>query len=389
MEKNSKLLAGKVGFGMNKSRGQHLLKNQKIIEDIVNKSGLSLSQTVLEIGPGTGNLTQLLLENSKNVIAVEIDARMIAQLVKRFSNSEHYSKLKILQGDVLKTKLPPFDTCVANIPYQISSPIVFKLLAHRPLFKCAVLLVQKEFAMRLIAKPNSEFYCRLSANVQLLAKCDHLIKVGRNNFNPPPKVDSSVVRIEPLADIPKINFSEWDELLKICFSRKNKTLGAIFKQKFILSKLLSIYKERNLNVNSNNTNNSNMIEDEIQNIKCLGNYEIEDDMADDENEIKISKNEKKNMDIEYENDSDEDNVEKSLINNSKLKKAKFDSNYINLEKDEIFLKMKNLVDEALKNCNNKNYFENRAVKMDNNDFLELLKSFNDKGLYFTSNVYNN
>lgn len=392
MEKtSSKLLAGKVGFGMNKSRGQHLLKNQKIIEDIVNKSGLSLSQTVLEIGPGTGNLTQLLLENTKNVIAVEIDARMVAQLIKRFSNSEHYSKLKILQGDVLKTKLPPFDTCVANIPYQISSPIVFKLLAHRPLFKCAVLLVQKEFAMRLIAKPNSEFYCRLSANVQLLAKCDHLIKVGRNNFNPPPKVDSSVVRIEPLAEIPKINFSEWDELLKICFSRKNKTLGAIFKQKFVLSKLLTIYKERNLTnsniVNNLNTLNTNSIDDEIDNIKTLGlNYDIEENNEDNNME---NKNNNKKMEIEYENDSDEDNGEKSIINNSKLKKNKFDSSYVNIEKDEIYHKIKDLVEDALKNCNNKNYYENRASKMDNNDFLSLLKNFNDKGLFFTSNIYNN
>lgn len=72
--------------------------------------------------------------------------------------------------------------------FQISSPFVFKLLLHRPIFRCAVLMFQQEFAQRLIAKPGDKLYCRLSANVQLLAKVDHLMKVGKNNFRPPPKV---------------------------------------------------------------------------------------------------------------------------------------------------------------------------------------------------------
>lgn len=84
--------------------------------------------------------------------------------------------------------MPFFDVCVANIPYQISSPLVFKLLSQKPMFRCAILMFQKEFAQRLIAKAGSDLYCRLSVNVQLLAKVDHLIKVGKNNFKPPPKV---------------------------------------------------------------------------------------------------------------------------------------------------------------------------------------------------------
>ena len=72
-------------------------------------------------------------------------------------------------------------------------------------------------------------YCRLSVNVQLLSKCDHIMKVSKNSFKPPPKVESSVVRIEPIIPIPKINFKEWDGLLRLCFVRKNKTLGAIFR----------------------------------------------------------------------------------------------------------------------------------------------------------------
>ncbi len=147
------------------------------------------------MGPGTGNLTQLLLQQAKKVIAIELDPRMVAELGKRFRYSEYESKLQIIPGDVLAVKLPFFDICVANIPYQISSPLVFKLLAHRPTFRCAVLMFQKEFADRMVAKPGSEVYCRLSVNLQLMARVDHLMKVGRNNFKPPPKVESAVVRI--------------------------------------------------------------------------------------------------------------------------------------------------------------------------------------------------
>ena len=138
----------------------------------------------------------------------------------------------MLVGDAIKSDLPFFDVCVANVPYQISSPLVFKLLLHRPFFRCAVLMFQvgssqvhnlidcftivnkfqfqREFAQRLVAQPGDKLYCRLSINTQLLARVDHLMKVGKNNFRPPPKVESSVVRIEPRNPPPSINFKEWD-----------------------------------------------------------------------------------------------------------------------------------------------------------------------------------
>ncbi|KAK8916701.1 hypothetical protein KSP39_PZI023027 [Platanthera zijinensis] len=148
----------------------------------------------------------------------------------------------VIQGDVLKAELPYFDICVANIPYQISSPLTFKLLSHRPVFRCAVIMFQREFAMRLVANPGDNLYCRLSVNTQLLARISHLLKIGRNNFKPPPKVDSSVVRIEPRSPLPPVSFKEWDGLIRLCFNRKNKTLGAIFKHKSVLSLLEKNYK---------------------------------------------------------------------------------------------------------------------------------------------------
>lgn len=196
----------------------------------------------MEIGPGTGNLTQLLCEKAKKVIAIEIDPRMAAEVTKRMKKLGYGHKFELIQGDALKVQFPFFDVCVANLPYQISSPFTFKLLAHRPVFKCAVLMFQREFALRLVAKPGSSLYCRLSANVQLLSKCDHLMKVSRNSFKPPPKVESSVVRIEPKYPPPKINFVEWDGLLRICFMRKNKTLGAIFRQRTIVRMLFENFQ---------------------------------------------------------------------------------------------------------------------------------------------------
>ncbi|KAG7156327.1 dimethyladenosine transferase-like [Homarus americanus] len=230
------------GLVFNTDLGQHILKNPLIITSMVEKAGLKTTDTVLEVGPGTGNMTVKLLDRVKRVIACEVDSRMVAELHKRFLSTPLHSKLDIRIGDVLKADLPTFDVCVANLPYQISSPFVFKLLLHRPIFRCAILMFQQEFAERLIARPGDKLYCRLTVNTQLLAKVDHLMKVGKNNFRPPPKVESAVVRIEPKNPVPNINFSEWDGLLRIVFVRKNKTLSAAFKQSSVLQTLEKNYK---------------------------------------------------------------------------------------------------------------------------------------------------
>ncbi|XP_074576616.1 ribosomal RNA small subunit methyltransferase-like [Curcuma longa] len=241
------------GVPFEKSKGQHILKNPMLVETIVQKSGIKPTDVVLEIGPGTGNLTRKLLEVAKSVVAVELDPRMVLELNRRFQGDPHSSRLKVIQGDVLKCELPYFDICVANIPYQISSPLTFKLLAHRPSFRCAVIMFQREFAMRLVANPGDNLYCRLSVNTQLLARVSHLLKVGRNNFRPPPKVDSSVVRIEPRRPLPPVSFKEWDGLVRLCFNRKNKTLGSIFRQKSVISLLEKNYKTlQALQLNNNN-----------------------------------------------------------------------------------------------------------------------------------------
>jgi 18S rRNA (adenine1779-N6/adenine1780-N6)-dimethyltransferase len=226
----------------NTSIGQHFLKNPAVVDAIISKSRIAPTDIVLEVGPGTGNLTVRLLQQAKRVIAVEFDRRMVREVLKRVEGQEYEHHLQVIQGDVLKVELPYFDLCVANLPYQISSPFLFKMLAHRPRFRCAVIMFQLEFAQRLTARPGDELYCRLSVNTQLLAKVENLLKVGKANFRPPPKVDSLVVRIETKNPAPEVNFNEWDGFIRLLFNRKHKTLRAILTTKSVLQLLEENYQ---------------------------------------------------------------------------------------------------------------------------------------------------
>lgn len=216
-------------FKMNTDIGQHILKNPGVAQAIVDKADLKQSDIVLEVGPGTGNLTTRILEKAKRVIAVEQDPRMGAELTKRFQGTPAAKRLELTLGDVIKMpQLPYFDVCISNTPYQISSPLTFKLLATSPAPRTCVLMFQREFAMRLFAKPGDKLYSRLSVNAQMWAKVDHVMKVGKNNFNPPPQVESNVIRLTPKHPRPQISYNEWDGLLRIAFVRKNRVMRSNF-----------------------------------------------------------------------------------------------------------------------------------------------------------------
>lgn len=131
--------------------------------------------------------------------------------------------------DFLRAELPTFDVLVANIPYQISSPIVRRILTHEPPPSHAVIMFQAEFALRLAARPGTKTYSRLSVNTQLLADVQCLFTVKRGHFRPPPKVDSIVVRITPKAPPEDVDLGAWENMLRLCFQAKNKTLRAIFR----------------------------------------------------------------------------------------------------------------------------------------------------------------
>lgn len=226
----------------NKDLGQHILKNPLVVKSIVDKADLRPSDTVLEVGPGTGNLSIRIVEQVKSLVAIEKDPRLAAELCKRLQGTPYQRRLTVVVDDFLRTELPYFDVVISNTPYQISSPLIFRLLTHRPLWRCAVLMFQREFALRLIARPGDEFYSRLAVNVQLLARVDHVMKIGRNNFRPPPQVDSSVVIITPKNPAPTVAFSEWDGMVRVAFVRKNKTLSANFTTDSVLKMLEANYR---------------------------------------------------------------------------------------------------------------------------------------------------
>ncbi|KAF9256199.1 rRNA adenine dimethylase [Marasmius fiardii PR-910] len=236
--------------------GQHILKNPQVAQTIVDKANLKPTDNVLEVGPGTGNLTVRILEQAKHVIAVEMDPRMAAELTKRVQGKPEQRKLEIIIGDFVKADLPFFDVCISNTPYQISSPLIFKLLSHRPLPRVCILMFQREFALRLVAKPGTELWSRLSANVQLYAKVDYLMAVNKNSFRPPPKVESSVVRVAPRDPPPPVRFEEFDGLARIIFSRRNKTLHGGFMAKGVIPML-----EKNYRTWCSETNR--MVEDDL------------------------------------------------------------------------------------------------------------------------------
>ena len=143
----------------------------------------------------------------------------------------------------MKTDFPHFDLVVANIPYGISSPLVAKLVFGANPFRSATLLLQKEFARRLLANPGDSEFNRLAVNVKLLAEVEFVMDVSKRDFLPCPKVDSSVVTISPKAEVPDVDLNEWCAFTRTCFSKKNKTLGATFKHK---RRLMELWRLSNL-----------------------------------------------------------------------------------------------------------------------------------------------
>ncbi|KAI4327675.1 hypothetical protein L6164_020104 [Bauhinia variegata] len=223
-----------------KSRGQHILTNPRILNSIVRKSAINPTDTVLEIGPGTGNLTLKLLEAAQKVVAIEIDERMVEILDKRTTERGLRDRLMVIRKDALRTEFPQFDLVVANIPYGISSPLVIKLVYGRTTFRSATLLLQKEFARRLLANPGDSEFNRLAVNVKLVADVEFIMDVSKRDFLPCPKVDSSVVIIRPKAQVPDVDLHEWWAFTRTCFSKKNRTLGATFRQKRKIMELLRL-----------------------------------------------------------------------------------------------------------------------------------------------------
>ncbi len=210
-----------------KELGQHFLRDPKIAEREVEYAEVSKEDVVLEIGPGWGILTRELAKRAKRVIAIEIDNLLVSHLKIMMP-----SNVTIIEGDAVEigfNTIPPFNKVVSNIPFKISSPITFKLIRYG--FDKAVLLYQKEFAERMIAKPRDRNYSRLSVAVYYKTYARILERVPRGCFNPPPRVDCCLVELTPREKPPfeVANEDFFFDLTRELFNHRRKKIKQTLK----------------------------------------------------------------------------------------------------------------------------------------------------------------
>lgn len=207
--------------------GQHFLTNLSVANREVDYAKITKNDVVLEIGPGKGIITQLLARKAKQVIAIEIDQRLIKLLHTTLPGN-----VSLIQGDAVKIDfqaLPRFTKIVSNLPFQISSPITFKFLSCS--FSKAVLIYQKDFAERLVAAPGTKQYSRLTVGVSYKAQCQIVEDVPRSCFSPPPEIESCIVELIPYKKprFPVDDESFFFTLTKQLFTHRRKKIRSTIK----------------------------------------------------------------------------------------------------------------------------------------------------------------
>ncbi len=191
MGKSVKSRLRRLGVRPTQSLGQNFLEDTDIAKKIVRSADIKSSEKILEIGPGLGVLTDIIVKEAGKTILIEKDESLASYLEGKYSDYE----TSIIQGDVLEVELPDFDKVVSNLPFSISSPITFKLLKCE--FKGGVLTYQKQYADRMIAEVGDQEYSRLSVMVSVYAEVERLFDISKECFYPPPRVDATVIRLIP------------------------------------------------------------------------------------------------------------------------------------------------------------------------------------------------
>ncbi len=217
----------KNNIKLNKRKGQNYLINKQILLKILRYSDLSKEDTVLEIGSGIGTLTIPLAHHSNKVIAVEQDHK-IASILKKRLIKLNITNVEIITADAVKIDFPEFNKVISNLPYQISSPITFKLLKYD--FDFAILMYQLEYAQRMTAKPGDSNYSRLSLMVYNCADVELLFKVPRESFYPKPRISSAVIKLIPHKKAEIDDF--FIKVSRALFQHKKKKTGNALKDSF-------------------------------------------------------------------------------------------------------------------------------------------------------------
>jgi 16S rRNA (adenine1518-N6/adenine1519-N6)-dimethyltransferase len=206
--------------------GQHFLIKTSVLERIACAACPDPEPLVIEIGPGRGALTQRLLERSQRVIAVEIDGGLVELLREKFRDEP---RLTVLNADALEMDFGQWGPAVVtgNLPYYVATPIIEKILALGSALHRGVFLVQKEVAARLTAVPGTREYAYLSIHTQLFADVERIFDVSPSAFHPPPKVDSTLVRLRPRDRAAELDIRDTARFLAfagLCFRQKRKTI---------------------------------------------------------------------------------------------------------------------------------------------------------------------
>ncbi|MGD0057468.1 MAG: 16S rRNA (adenine(1518)-N(6)/adenine(1519)-N(6))-dimethyltransferase RsmA [Methanomassiliicoccales archaeon] len=216
-----------------KQKGQNFLMDERVADREVGYAGIEPVDNVLEIGPGLAMLTERLIPKANRVIGIEYDPGLC-----RFLRERYGDRIELIEGDALEVEFPKFDKMVSNIPYNISSPLIFKLLAYH--FDRAVIMIQKEFAERMVAKPDTDDYSRLTVNTYYRAECGVLEHVPRSRFWPEPEVDSTIIMLSPRPPPFKIKDEKlFFRLLDGLFQHRRKKISTILKMKRIAVERIS------------------------------------------------------------------------------------------------------------------------------------------------------
>jgi len=213
-----------------KHLGQNFLFDPSILSRIIHAAGLSEEDTVVEIGPGPGSLTRMLAEKVKRLIAIELDPELYRRLKGDFIA---YNNVEIIYGDALKFPYETFGEfrVVANIPYYITTPIIFRLLDAKEFLRSMTLTIQREVAERIVARPGGKDYGVLSIMIQYYASPELRFIIPKEAFRPVPKVDSAVVHMKIL-EHPSVAVKDEKmlfRLVKTAFSQRRKTLSNSLK----------------------------------------------------------------------------------------------------------------------------------------------------------------
>jgi len=204
---------------LKKRFGQHFLTDRSLLGRIVQFAHLSPEDTVVEIGPGTGSLTLALAAAAHRVIAIEIDRDLIPQL-----RANVPSNVVIVEGDALEVDFPKGSFhIVGNLPYNVATPLFKRFIEHRDRISGITVMIQKEVADRLTAKPRTHAYGPLSVLIQYYANVTQGFTVPPGAFRPPPKVDSAVIRLEWKPDVPEA--TRFTDFVHEAFSARRKTLA--------------------------------------------------------------------------------------------------------------------------------------------------------------------